>query len=166
LPILAAESGRLQTIAVGGSTIGLRIPTSRSGDEKARGHRSVAQRRFSYRVHGAGISTPSQKARIYAVGGINRWDNGIRGRWSFQERQALKASGCDQASLSNLTPADVYFRRSQTTLLQSERTKQKTIERWRLQHRKSAALNDQPDVPEPPIIQTPRCPNVFGDEYY
>ncbi len=42
-------------------------------------------------------------------------------------------------SLSNLTPADVYFGRGQTILLDRERIKRKTIEKRRLQHRKSAA---------------------------
>jgi len=42
-------------------------------------------------------------------------------------------------SLSNLTPADVYFGRGQTILLQRERIKRKTLETRRLHHRKSAA---------------------------
>ncbi len=42
-------------------------------------------------------------------------------------------------SLNNLTPADVYFGRGQTILLQRERTKRKTLETRRLQYRKSAA---------------------------
>ena len=42
-------------------------------------------------------------------------------------------------SLGNLTPADVYFGRGQTILLQRERIKRQTIETRRLQHRKSAA---------------------------
>ena len=42
-------------------------------------------------------------------------------------------------SLKNLTPADVYFGRGQTILLQRERIKRKTIEHRRLQHRKAAA---------------------------
>jgi transposase InsO family protein len=42
-------------------------------------------------------------------------------------------------SLGNLTPADVYFGRGQTTLLKRERIKRKTFEQRRLQHRKSAA---------------------------
>ncbi len=42
-------------------------------------------------------------------------------------------------SLGNLTPADVYFGRAQTILLQRERIKRKTIETRRLQYRKSAA---------------------------
>ncbi len=42
-------------------------------------------------------------------------------------------------SLSNLTPADVYFGRDQTILLERERIKRKTIQHRRLQHRKSAA---------------------------
>jgi transposase InsO family protein len=42
-------------------------------------------------------------------------------------------------SLDNLTPADVYFGRGQTILLQRERIKRKTIENRRLQHQKRAA---------------------------
>jgi putative transposase len=42
-------------------------------------------------------------------------------------------------SLKNLTPADVYFGRGQTILLQRERIKRETINQRRLQHRKSAA---------------------------
>ncbi len=42
-------------------------------------------------------------------------------------------------SLSNLTPADVYFGRGQTILLEREKIKRQTIENRRLQHRKSAA---------------------------
>jgi len=42
-------------------------------------------------------------------------------------------------SLSNLTPADVYFRRGETILLQRERIKRNTINQRRLQHRKAAA---------------------------
>jgi len=42
-------------------------------------------------------------------------------------------------SLNNLTPADVYFGRGQTILLQRERIKRKTFEQRRLQHRKAAA---------------------------
>jgi putative transposase len=42
-------------------------------------------------------------------------------------------------SLKNLTPADVYFERGETILLQRERIKRETIENRRLQHRKSAA---------------------------
>jgi len=42
-------------------------------------------------------------------------------------------------SLKNITPADVYFGRAQTILLERERIKRKTIEQRRLQHRKSAA---------------------------
>jgi len=42
-------------------------------------------------------------------------------------------------SLGNLTPADVYFGRGQTILLQRERIKRKTFEQRRLQHEKQAA---------------------------
>ncbi|WP_085941682.1 IS3 family transposase [Hyphomicrobium sp. MC1] len=42
-------------------------------------------------------------------------------------------------SLKNLTPADVYFGRGQTILLQRERTKRATIRKRRLQHQMKAA---------------------------
>ncbi|RJT26731.1 transposase [Mesorhizobium waimense] len=42
-------------------------------------------------------------------------------------------------SIDNLTPADVYFGRGQAILLNRERTKRKTIQLRRLQHRKAAA---------------------------
>ena len=42
-------------------------------------------------------------------------------------------------SLGNLTPADVYFGRSQTILLEREKTKRRTMQLRRAQHAKSAA---------------------------
>ena len=42
-------------------------------------------------------------------------------------------------SLSNLTPADVYFGRGETILIQRERIKRNTINQRRLHHRKQAA---------------------------
>ena len=42
-------------------------------------------------------------------------------------------------SLGNLTPADVYFGRAQTILLERERVKRDTIRNRRLQHQKNAA---------------------------
>jgi transposase InsO family protein len=42
-------------------------------------------------------------------------------------------------SLGNLTPADVYFGRGQTILLNRQRIKRQTFERRRLQHEKQAA---------------------------
>ena len=42
-------------------------------------------------------------------------------------------------SLKNLTPADVYFGRGQTILLQRERIKRKTTQQRRLQHQSKAA---------------------------
>jgi putative transposase len=47
-------------------------------------------------------------------------------------------------SLSNVTPADAYFGRSQYIIKKRERIKQKTIEQRRLHHRKLAAQY-QPD---------------------
>ena len=42
-------------------------------------------------------------------------------------------------SLQNLTPADVYFGRGQTILLERERIKRDTIKQRRLQHHSKAA---------------------------
>lgn len=42
-------------------------------------------------------------------------------------------------SLGNLTPADVYFGRGQTIMLQRERIKRETINQRRLLYRKAAA---------------------------
>jgi putative transposase len=42
-------------------------------------------------------------------------------------------------SIDNLTPADVYFWRGQTILLQRERIKRQTIAKRRLQHQRQAA---------------------------
>src|SRR5215831_5199746 len=42
-------------------------------------------------------------------------------------------------SIANLTPADVYFRRGQTILLERERIKRQTIQNRRLHHRNQAA---------------------------
>ena len=42
-------------------------------------------------------------------------------------------------SLDNVTPADAYYGRAEAIIKQRERTKRKTIEHRRLQHRKLAA---------------------------
>ncbi len=42
-------------------------------------------------------------------------------------------------SLNNLTPADVYFGRGQTILLERERIKRRTIQHRRLMHQQNAA---------------------------
>jgi len=42
-------------------------------------------------------------------------------------------------NLQNLTPADVYFGRGKTILMERERIKQKTINQRRLQYRNHAA---------------------------
>jgi putative transposase len=42
-------------------------------------------------------------------------------------------------SIENLTPADVYFGRGQTILLERERIKRKTVQNRRLLHRRQAA---------------------------
>jgi hypothetical protein len=45
----------------------------------------------------------------------------------------------DPESIANLTPADVYFRRGQTILLERERIKRQTIQNRRLNYRSIAA---------------------------
>ena len=53
---------------------------------------------------------------------------------------AAKGLGLGIATtLGNLTPADVYFGRGETILLERERIKRKIINQRRLQHRKFAA---------------------------
>jgi putative transposase len=42
-------------------------------------------------------------------------------------------------SISNLTPADVYFGRAQTILMKRERIKRETVNQRRLQHGEHAA---------------------------
>jgi hypothetical protein len=42
-------------------------------------------------------------------------------------------------SLNNLTPADVYFGRGQTILLERQRIKRRTIQQRRLMHQQNAA---------------------------
>ena len=66
-------------------------------------------------------------------------------------------------SLGNLTPADVYFGRGHIILLEREKIKRQTIEHRRLQHRKIAAYNGQPDVPEPLLIQANICLKLSDD---
>ena len=46
---------------------------------------------------------------------------------------------CYHESLSSLTPAEVYFGRGETILLERERTKRNTINQRRLQYRNQAA---------------------------
>ncbi|GAB5511123.1 MAG: hypothetical protein Rhims3KO_25240 [Hyphomicrobiales bacterium] len=59
---------------------------------------------------------------------------------------ALHASGSDHVhgapyheSLNNLTPANVYFGRGKTILLERERIKRNTFKQRRLQYRNQAA---------------------------
>jgi putative transposase len=66
-------------------------------------------------------------------------------------------------SLGNLTPADVYFGRGNTILLERERIKRQTIANRRLLHRRQAAKHHQPDEPEPPLIGAARCPKNSDD---
>jgi len=66
-------------------------------------------------------------------------------------------------SLNNLTPADVYFGRGQTILLERERIKRRTIEQRRLQHAKTAASTETTDEPDPPLANDLACLKYFDD---
>jgi hypothetical protein len=66
-------------------------------------------------------------------------------------------------SLHNLTPADVYFGRGQTILLERERIKCDTIKQRRLQHHSKAAHIPTLKEPEPPFQYSSDCPKAFED---
>jgi hypothetical protein len=61
-------------------------------------------------------------------------DSDLRRHRQSQIHRTSRARG-----IGNLAPADVYFGRGQTILLQRERIKRDTIKRRRLQHRRQAA---------------------------
>lgn len=66
-------------------------------------------------------------------------------------------------SLDNLTPADVYFRRGQTILLERDRIKQDTIRKRRLNHQAKAAQIKPQTQPETPILQSTNNLKSFDD---
>ena len=66
-------------------------------------------------------------------------------------------------SIANLTPADVYFGRGQTILLEREKIKHLTLKTGRLHHRRQAAQNEKPDAPNPPFNQTAQSPYLSDD---
>ena len=66
-------------------------------------------------------------------------------------------------SLKNLTPADVYFGRGQTILLQRERIKRNTIRKRRLLHQNESRLNWKPDEQRPPLNHATNCLKAFDD---
>jgi putative transposase len=79
-------------------------------------------------------------------GKIERWHQTLKNRILLENYYLpgdLKASigrfVDHYESLSNLTPADVYFGRGQTIPLERERIKRNTIQKRRLQHQKKAA---------------------------
>ena len=85
-------------------------------------------------------------------GKIERWHQTLKNRILLEnyflegELEAAIAAFIDHynnnryhESISNLTPADVYFGRGQTILLERERIKRDTIKTRRLQHRGKAA---------------------------
>jgi len=85
-------------------------------------------------------------------GKIERWHEPLKKRillenyYFSQDLEAQIAAFVDHysrrryhESLSNLTPADVYFGRGHAILLERERTKRETIKLRRLQHRQHAA---------------------------
>jgi transposase InsO family protein len=66
-------------------------------------------------------------------------------------------------SLGNLTPADVYFGRGTTILLERERIKRETIRKRRLMHHRNAAYINPQTEPEAPIFQSPNRLKSFDD---
>ena len=85
-------------------------------------------------------------------GKIERWHQTLKNRILLENyylpgdlEKQIKAFVADynhhryHESIGNLTPADVYFGRSQTILLQRERIKRQTIALRRLQHQQQAA---------------------------
>ena len=65
-------------------------------------------------------------------------------------------------SIDNLTPADVYFGRGQTILLERERIKRKTIQNRRLlHHNKQRNINH--DAPDSLLVQAASCLKISDD---
>ena len=69
-------------------------------------------------------------------GKIERWHQTLKNRILLE---AYYLPGDLESSLQNLTPADVYFGRGQTILLERKRIKADTIKQRRLQHQLKAA---------------------------
>ena len=66
-------------------------------------------------------------------------------------------------SLQNLTPADVYFGRGQTILLERERIKRDTITTATIETSVESCLNSNPNEPEPPSLNNSDCTKPFED---
>ena len=58
----------------------------------------------------------------------------------------------DHESLSNVTPADLYFGRHKAILQQRERIQRETLEARRLHHRQRAACCSQQDGPNTLLV--------------
>jgi hypothetical protein len=65
-------------------------------------------------------------------------------------------------AIDNLTPADVYFGRGQTILLERERGKRKTIQNRRLLHH-NQPHNINQDAPNPLLDQAASCLKISDD---
>jgi hypothetical protein len=65
-------------------------------------------------------------------------------------------------SIDNLTPADVYFGRGQTILLEREMIKRKSIQNRRLLHNKQAVTSIE-DAPESLLDQAASCLKISDD---
>ena len=69
-------------------------------------------------------------------------------------------------SLSNLTPADVYFGRGQTILLERERIKREHNPKTSLAASKESRINLKPDEPVTPVVHTAICLKAFDDGHH
>lgn len=75
----------------------------------------------------------------YANGSLNwLWTSPSYHRGNWPRASPIRQTTLCR-NLSNLTPADVYFGRGPTILLERERIKRNTIQKRRLQHQKKAA---------------------------
>jgi transposase InsO family protein len=100
----------------------------------------------------SGINTRQIQSHPQTQGKIERWHQTMKNRILLENYYlpgALQAEietfveRCNHPryhkSLNNLTPADVYFGRWQTILLERERIKRRTIQQRRLMHHENAA---------------------------
>ncbi len=89
------------------------------------------------------LSDNSDNGGGYISGDLADWleDRGmnhVRAAPNHPQTQG-KVEHWHHESLGNLTPADVYFGRAETTLRKRKEIKQKTIEQLRLLHQQNAA---------------------------
>lgn len=83
----------------------------------------------------------------------------VRYRWNIHGPSHIRYHEC----LQTLTPADVNFERGEVIPKQSDRIERQTIEMRRLHHRKTDALSNQPNEPDPLLAQVAICRKIPDD---